>query len=661
MSKLNWVFPHGMNLTPTGSNHASIETFSDNVIESLTREVLQNAQDVCNKKTTEPIHVSFDKVKIKNTDIPNLETLTDDALPRATNYWKDNQDTLRYLDKFKETITLPTIDVLKISDYHTTGLLPKNFRSLVNSDAYSEKRDETAGGSKGLGKAAPFAASDLRMVFYSSLASDGISRSGGVLNFVSFQPGKNENEVTQSRGAYLKDNEAINEQFTFDYKESKKRRNYEYGTDLFILGFKKFDEWAKNIKFSVLENFLVAIYKGQLSVSVDGDIINKETVSEIILKFEEKKLNKSERNRLQSVMSYYDVLTSKETKYFEFDERFEKYDFIKKTSDGTLLLREHENPNMRVLQTRQTGMKIYERTHIGGTINFTGVFQALGNELNSYLRAIENPNHNDWSVDRINQDNKAEQKIASELLNDLFQWYKEKIKDSFEEEIKEKVGAFGVADLLPILSDDEGDRDYKDEEKDQGIQFKIKSVERNKKKPSTPSGRVEDEEAELDRLADELDSEGEEKGFDDGEGGQQGGTSGEPTGGESNGGQSTGGDLGREGDEIDRKVSYKEIKDSKALKVKVIEEDASIGLYRLIGKQLSNHKQLALGFNYIDARAMKERAKLIDVRSNESSISIGSNKLILKNLKKNQVVNVLFKVDKNIRLKMRIDTYEIRS
>jgi len=58
---------------------------------------------------------------------------------------------------------------------------------LVEGDGYSEKSDETSAGSKGIGKAAPFAASNLRTVFYNSMSTHDGNKFAGVINFVSYR------------------------------------------------------------------------------------------------------------------------------------------------------------------------------------------------------------------------------------------------------------------------------------------------------------------------------------------------------------------------------------------------------------------------------------------------------------------------------------------
>lgn len=111
----------------------------------------------------------------------------------------NNTDTLSFLERFEKVLNEETISVLKISDYNTKGLNQKNYESLVLGNAYSEKDNENSAGSKGIGKAAPFAASDLRMVFYNTVPTNDNPKSAGVMNFVSFEFDEEGKQITQER------------------------------------------------------------------------------------------------------------------------------------------------------------------------------------------------------------------------------------------------------------------------------------------------------------------------------------------------------------------------------------------------------------------------------------------------------------------------------
>ena len=99
---------------------------------------------------------------------------------------KGNAGTIDYLNSFREVLESDEIRVLKISDFNTYGLNERSYDALVLGNGYTEKIDENAAGSKGIGKAAPFAISDLRMGFYNTVPTEVKPRHVGVMNFVSF-------------------------------------------------------------------------------------------------------------------------------------------------------------------------------------------------------------------------------------------------------------------------------------------------------------------------------------------------------------------------------------------------------------------------------------------------------------------------------------------
>ena len=66
-------------------------------------------------------------------------------------------------------------------------------------------------------------------------------------------------------------------------------------------------------------------------------------------------------------------------------------------------------------------------------------------------------------------------------------------------------------------------------------------------------------------------------------------------------------------------------------------------------------------FRYVDARGVKEEATLLDVDATQNAVSLADNILCIDNLTTDSSLNIQFKVEKNIRLKMRIDVYEVRS
>lgn len=112
-------------------------------------------------------------------------------------YWNDgnNQKTTRFFDKAIDVFNQDFIDVLRISDFNTTGLTGSDkdynsaWQNLVKSSGVSNKGG-TSGGSFGIGKSAPFACSDLRTVFYSTIDNQGLKAFQGIARLVSFKKKK---------------------------------------------------------------------------------------------------------------------------------------------------------------------------------------------------------------------------------------------------------------------------------------------------------------------------------------------------------------------------------------------------------------------------------------------------------------------------------------
>lgn len=648
-----WQFPHGKNLTPTGVNNTAIEIFLDNIADSLTREVIQNSLDAHDSSTNAPVKVEFQFYDIENKTVPGIETLKNFALPKALEMWEEinNEDTLKYLRRFSDTLNKDKIRMLKISDYNTKGLNDKNYRSLVLGNAYTEKDNDSAEGSKGIGKAAPFAASDLRMVFYSTVPTESAPKSAGVMNFVSFEY-DDEKQITQERATFFE--EGMNHIPNQINSVQGTRKSDEFGTDVYVLGVKQFDEdWADRIRLSVINNFLVSIFNNQLEVSIDNLVINSETLNETMEYLNDLKLSRHEIEEFRNSQNFYDVLTNPERLEFNLDDRFMKYDFIETINDATLFLLQHEPANRTVLQTRKAGMKIYERNRISGNINFSGVFQVTGDKFSSFLRDMENANHNTWSIDRLTGANRRD---AEKLLQDLLHFYKEKVKDSYELDSENEIDAFGVSDLLPLQEKNDGSQTDSD---DSGVKNTLKNItitkKDSKKHLRSDDGDKDDKFLEKD-LGEAGVGEGDGGGFGGGSDGKGGGID-TPT--------SSGEERGNRGDDpdVDDRKSEKEVKipSTDILSLKVIGIDPENGKYRIVGNVLKNKEKSEISFKYVGADGKAYSIELKEVSSNSQSVEMRRNSIRITNLSKDDNLNIDFTVNSKLRMKMEGTVYEIKN
>ena len=658
-----WEFPGGFGLTPTGSNGAGIETFVDNIPMSLTREVLQNSIDAHQKDLDAPVRVEFKFETIQAKEILGENELIDDILPKAERFWKEknNADTLHYLETFKSVLTSETIDMLVISDYNTTGLNNKNFASLIEGDAYSEKTDETSAGSKGIGKAAPFAASNLRTVFYNSKSTNDGDKFAGVINFVSYRDdekvsfdGSTASYITQSRGRLFSDIE-VPTRFT--------QNRQQYGTDLYVMGLKKIENWKEKIILAVLNNFLVALQNNKLEVIVDDETINELTLSDYLnsiketLRIGKYVLSTDERNTFYNTYSYYLALSSENKKIFTIPEEWiEEYSFIEDTNDATLyLVLDEEHPTRRVLQTRRSGMTIFERNRINGSIPFSGVFYATGRELNIFLKNLENVNHDNWSSDREDDSNR---KKTEQFLKALYHWYKEKVEEGFGNEDGEAIKAFGLNELLPMMAPKDGDADKIE---DSGITSRVSNVV-IKEKASKPS--VTDEASEsktLDRIMAEIElGDGDSTGSGSERKGEGGGNSADNQYGH---GEDEPGEQGEvDGGDPSVSVKFTEVNNPDYLKMKIIDVDSDNGMYRLIGITTKRKTRLGFSFQSIGENGVAYNKTIKDISSkSENQVTLhGSKKFSVEDLEVNKRFIVDFTIEEHMRVKMKGVTYELK-
>ena len=152
-------------------------------------------------------------------------------------------------------------------------------------------------------------------------------------------------------------------------------------TDVFVYGFNAGLNWESDVTCEILDNFLMAIYKEQLSVSVNNSSIDAKTLSGYMQRYQ---------TRLKQAWCYHKVLSSAETRVFTKDFH----------GMGTLKLSVLVNPdeklNRKILVTRTSGMKLFTIGNISRLISFSGILEMQGKELNEYFREMETPAHDKW-------------------------------------------------------------------------------------------------------------------------------------------------------------------------------------------------------------------------------------------------------------------------
>jgi hypothetical protein len=283
-----WRFPGNNFTNEIGLDTSNMEMFKRDPLSSLAREICQNSIDA-RKNENEPVKVSFSLFTIDNPLIPEVSRLRRE-LDSCKTYMIENDEKVIEIEEMIKSISKHKITVLRISDFNTTGLKgvsdslnnTKPWYLLTKGSGISYKTG-TTGGSKGIGKYASFVSSSFRTVFYSTYTDEEEKGYQGIAYFMSTYSESNPEEKTTGVGFFGSNdkNEAILEELNLD--KNFKRETNQYGSDIYILGF-EFSDWEKEITSKVLESFMVAIKKKDLIVDVNGQLIDNETIHEIINK-----------------------------------------------------------------------------------------------------------------------------------------------------------------------------------------------------------------------------------------------------------------------------------------------------------------------------------------------------------------------------------------
>jgi hypothetical protein len=138
------------------------------------------------------------------------------------------------------------------------------------------------GGSFGIGKGAPFAASDLRTLFYFSKNRQALPIFQGIAELVSF---KKENEIKRGNGSYGIDGYSSIRKFDDIPRRFSRKAEESSGVDIYIMGFKKSDNWKDELAKSVLRNFWYALYKKELIVDIGEIKIDKNSLERLLIKY----------------------------------------------------------------------------------------------------------------------------------------------------------------------------------------------------------------------------------------------------------------------------------------------------------------------------------------------------------------------------------------
>ena len=443
---VGWRFPSNNDGEDDHLNQPGIEDFRNTPIISLAREICQNSLDAKHPKTQAPVEVHFQLYELPTEEFPGINEFKD-ILEACKQYQPDSDKTQTFFKRAIAIANSEKISCLVISDFNTTGL--KGVKGGKSTDWYKLTKavgssDKSSSlGSFGIGKFAPYANSDLRTVFYSTLNINGERAYQGVSRLISHEWC---DEITRGTGYYGE--RAKNDPILAATAIPQFAQREKVGTSIIIGGFQKDLKWEQKIVRAVLESFFCAIQSESLVVYAGESLINKGNLAGWVQKIA---TSTDEVFKGSFVPFYYDSLVSSDAK------EFVEADFRGKGRISLRLITGRSHPK-RVAIVRGSGMKIFDKGNFQTAMKFAGVFNAEGADINDYLKAMEPQQHDKLVASRA--DDPVE---AQKFLDQLYKWLNDCVRSVAEEQASDESDIEGVSKFLPDDVDDTIGRSELDE------------------------------------------------------------------------------------------------------------------------------------------------------------------------------------------------------
>lgn len=495
---MSWVFPRNDGGRDSGFHDAGVETFRGNFDRYLARELIQNSLDA-RYNYEKPVHVKFELLKLNRKKVPGMDHLQA-TFGRCADYWKGDDKAHSFFERAAELAAKPHMTALKVGDYNTTGVpgtdtdRRKNWYHLIRCAGSSSKWGGE-GGSFGIGKNAPFAASMLRTIFYTTMTVDGENAFQGVSTLVSH---KLPDDATAQPTGFLGGDHGESIRLPRNIPHEFKRT--EPGLDIVALEYPATPTWQVDLLYSVLDNFWPAIDFGDLVVTVGDRTIDRSSLPKLLEAF-------SGQEDFTAHL-YYQAYKSPSQAFYENLPTLREASLHLSTGDVDL--------PKRVAMVRKTGMVIYLRGYLRSVVPFCGLFLCRNEEGNRILRDMEPPRHDTWDPDHPEKG--ANKKIENEYMSFIRECIRKLVQVDDSKVIS-------IPDLNRFLPDDE----ESDEESFDGSESASKNEthERSPLPENIPGRKIDSRRQSM--QPDNSNPEGDEEDTEAGHGDGSGGGAGEDT------------------------------------------------------------------------------------------------------------------------------------
>ena len=399
-----------------GFNEPGIEHFAGSPIQHLAREVNQNAVDAGESDIVD-VRIRLHEVEVSS--IPNLDELKANFVSCYEASLKESKKAEIFFKAAQAELNKPKISVLEISDYHTRGMKGPSengtpFYAFMKAKGQSRKGNDTATGSYGIGKFAPYAVSKIRTIFISTVYQEDSGAytqltQGKSILMSHDRKGKRKQGV--GFWGHSKKCQPVTGVF-FDLPKWIQRANSEAelpsskGSKLTVLGFDAAQNWQAHLAVSVAENFFGAISDGKLRVEVDDKYtLDQTTIHEFFENDEIRGLIKNLKDEPEQFDNSKNYLAAHHGGIEVITEETEQRELG--LCQVKILIGENLPKKVCALRNGMFITDSLNRLKIFSDFkDFVAVFHCQSTKGNELLRSMEPPRHDDFEPARLPQERK---------------------------------------------------------------------------------------------------------------------------------------------------------------------------------------------------------------------------------------------------------------
>lgn len=460
VAQIGWHHPTDDSDQWDGFNEPGMEHFTGSPIQHLAREVNQNSLDAGEDGIVE---VRIDLREVEVSELPHLDELKANMTCCHEASKNESKKAETFFRAALVELEKSKISALTISDHNTRGMRgpAENgtpFYAFMKAKGQSRKGNDTATGSYGIGKFAPYAVSKLRTIFISTIYQEDEG------NYIQLSQGKSilmsherEGKLRQGVGFWgvrkkCQPVAGVTPELPNWLQRAAKEEDIpkSKGSTLTVLGFDAVLNWQTHLAVSVAENFFGAISDGKLRVIIAEKYTLDQTSifeffedNEVRKKIEDLKDEPEQfdncKNYLLAHQGGLEVITE------ESEQRELGLCQIKILIGENLPKKVCALRNGMFITDGLNGLKRFSDFK-----DFVAVFHCQSTKGNELLRWMEPPRHDDFEHARLAT--KKEQQRGKKALHELAEW----IKSVLRTHAKDPVSDVTTIDELKDFFGDEG-------------------------------------------------------------------------------------------------------------------------------------------------------------------------------------------------------------